>query len=1378
MKKQAWKAGFFSCVLAVAAAGQTFDVKGQGGKQSGSGNNLGWGSGIEVARQARAAQDALKQNDYASAASHAEAAAKAAPQDAELWFLLGYCDRLAGRYPASVEAYQHGLARQPNSIRGLAGLAQTYVKMGRDDEARQLLTRVVQSNPRDPDSLALAGELFLESDAPRALDLLRRAETQKPSAHTELMVARAYMRLNQPEEAKTFLNRAKSRAPHDPDILRAVAGQYRDAGQYKQAISTLQSVPRKTPDLLAELAYTYELAGDKQEAADTYAKAAKMAKGNIGYVLSAAQALVGLGQMDEARGFLDTAKALNPGHYRLHTIQAQIAVAEDRPADAIAEYQAALSSLPPGAPEGPLYPVQLRLNLHELEQATDPAAAKQQLDLAAAQLSQIQVPTSSRPEYLRLRAAIEAQQGNLDAADKDLKEALALAPDNVNSLLNYGTLLWKLGQKDAARATFEKVLGKDQDNRSALSSLGFLARDMGNPKAAEEYFLRVAKLHPKDAGSHLALGDLYLAERQFDKALASYQAAYKYNQSNPLIVAGGANAALESHHLDLAKTWLDRAKGPMSSNADVMRERQRYLTWKGEYQEAADLGYKVLEKVPADKEAPVYLAYDLYYLHRYDEAFDLATKYDSILPKNRDLALIEGYVHVRRSMNEEALADFTRALERDPKMSTGYVNRGFVLNSLRQPEKAVKDFQTAIQLQPDYPEAHLGLGFSYLQLHRPRTAVAELDLAKKKLGDNRVWHLARAEAFRQEQNYSSAEKEYRVALKDDPNDLPTQLALGEALYRLHRYNDAIATYNIALKLSPADPMIYASLAKTYAKLGQNADAMRYIQSAEQYGKGQADVFMQTGDALLIMGEHDAAMLRFSRALETEDRVGIRLAIAQIFLHDGKEDEARRQIALGFGEAQSGDAPPVTAEDLIGAANLFLAMHDFELAQSYFTKARQIGASDRVVMLGLANTYLAEGNADKAEVELAKIGNSADFQGDYDYLMAVANMYRQRQQTVHALSAFAQASNMATSDSNQEGLTRTEFELAGQEGRQINQTFSLFSEASFAPQLEDINVYTLDSRLLGVTDPTLLPTPRHSYQSVGAAHYRVHLNGWPAISGFVGESLTDGRISLPSTNTIVNRHTFDTMFNGGISPVLHLGDNTITLNGGLQFTLRRDTLSAHDMNQNLFRQFLYVSTSSFFNWVSIRASGAHETGPFLERDLSSRDFYGNLEFTVGRPWGKTSVISGYSMRDLRFRPLFREYFSTASYVGLQHHFGKHFTAAVLGEYLRSWRVSALNFAIAQAIRPGARFEYRPTPRWTIQGSFVLSRGEGFHDYDNAQSEILVSYVRPVRGGLEDGNGPVEVAYPNRFSFGVQQQTFYNFAGQNRTAILPVVRFTLF
>src|SRR5579864_5418595 len=93
--------------------------------------------------------------------------------------------------------------------------------------------------------------------------------------------------------------------------------------------------------------------------------------------------------------------------------------------------------------------------------------------------------TQQRPEMLRLRAAVESASGDLDAANRDLKEALALAPNNVNSLMNFGTLLWKLGQKDAARETFNKILELDPKNRQALSALGYLARDGGDNKLAE-----------------------------------------------------------------------------------------------------------------------------------------------------------------------------------------------------------------------------------------------------------------------------------------------------------------------------------------------------------------------------------------------------------------------------------------------------------------------------------------------------------------------------------------------------------------------------------------------------------------------------------------------------------------------------------------------------------------------------------------------------------------------------------------------------------------------------------------------------------------------------------------------------------------------------
>ena len=144
---------------------------------------MGWGSSIEVARQARAAQDALRRHDYNSAFNYAQRATKAAPQNPDFWFLLAYSARLAGRYPASVDAYNRGLQIKPSSVEGLSGLAQTYARMGRNDEARQLIEKILAANPRSADDLRLAGELTLYSDPNQALGYLQRADSiQQPPA--------------------------------------------------------------------------------------------------------------------------------------------------------------------------------------------------------------------------------------------------------------------------------------------------------------------------------------------------------------------------------------------------------------------------------------------------------------------------------------------------------------------------------------------------------------------------------------------------------------------------------------------------------------------------------------------------------------------------------------------------------------------------------------------------------------------------------------------------------------------------------------------------------------------------------------------------------------------------------------------------------------------------------------------------------------------------------------------------------------------------------------------------------------------------------------------------------------------------------------------
>ena len=168
--------------------------------------------------------------------------------------------------------------------------------------------------------------------------------------------------------------------------------------------------------------------------------------------------------------------------------------------------------------------------------------------------------------------------------------------------------------------------------------------------------------------------------------------------SNPLIVAGGANAALESHNMDLAQRWLERANEKMSANVQVQRERERYLTFRGQYAESAQLGQSVIAKLPNDREGVDYLAYDLYYLGRYDEALALAKKYEPTLPNDKDLPLIAGNVYVHNGDLQAALENFTRALELDPKMATGYVNRGFVWNDLQASGKSIQGFSNGVEV--------------------------------------------------------------------------------------------------------------------------------------------------------------------------------------------------------------------------------------------------------------------------------------------------------------------------------------------------------------------------------------------------------------------------------------------------------------------------------------------------------------------------------------------------------------------------------------------------------------------------------------------------------------------------------------------------------
>ena len=1338
----------------------------------------GWGGSIEAGRYARAAETALKNGNPSAAVGYAEHLTQAAPNDACNWFLLGYTARLAGKSQVSLDAYQEGLKRAPNSVEGLSGMAQTYIRMGKADEAKKLLLQVIAANPRRPVDLAMAGELFMQSgDYPRAESLLERSEGIQPSSHAELLLAITYMKQKQTEKAKQLLDKAMKRSPKNTEIFRAVAQFYREAHDYKAAIDILKKAPVKNADVMSELGYTYELAGMKKESADTYEKAASMAPKSANVQLAAAQAELRVGDLDKTRTYLTRAQQIDPNYYRLFAIRADLAKIERRDTDAVRDYLAALAAMPEGPAEGVLYPTQLRLNLIDTyRNLDDDAAIQQQLAIAQQELAKIQVQGPEQVEYLRLRAAIKGLSNDVAGAEADLKQALQLDPENDNVTLQYGSLLWKAGRRDEAKRMYAVLLKRDEKNRYALEAMGYLSRDEGDNKAAEIYFTRMAAAYPEDYVPYVALGDLYTSTKEYAKAQASYEKANKLAPTNSQIIASGSNAAIDAGKVDLAGEWIAKATGTMKNDPRVMRETERYLFLKGKYAESARLGEQAVVKLPHDRDAAVYLGYDYYNLGRYDEVLTLVSRYESVLPKEPNFPLLAGHVHRQNQLLQQAIDDFTRALQKDPKMSEALVSRGYVRNDMQDAQEAIHDFEPALKMNPDNGVARLGLAYSYLQLHRSREALDETNKAEKVLGEMGATHMARATAYRQMRILDKAVTEYRVALKYTPDDLKLHLALADALYHARHYAQSVGELEVALNLSPDDPLIYANMASAYAQMGRRTETFKYIQLAEREAVDQSAILLATGDALLTLGDRAAALERFTRALDAPDadRVDVRIEFAKLFVHEGKFTDAKQEVALAFAESRIGEASPITADNLIEAANIFLAAHDFDLAERYFVKAKDLGASDDTIAIGLANTYIAQGYDRKAERELAALGNSPDYEQNYDYQLAWANIYSQRHDNDHAVTAFARANQLAADDPTAE---RGLLQVAGEEGTPLpfEQKLNVQSDIATGAIFEDSTLYVMDNKFFGAPVP-----PRSSQETDIGSTFRYNMDHFSPINGYVGVRNYRGTISIPSETLIVRRDTYDTVFNVGTTPVLRLGNSHIIFNPGLEFTVRRDTLSPVQMNQELFRQYLYMNTSPFFNWLTVRGSAVHESGPFQLQDLSSRDLGATLEFEVGRPWGSNFLVTGYSVRDLQFHPLVREFFTTSTWLGYEHKFGNTLSVTGLGKVIRSWRVQDLDFATAQVLVPGVRIEYKPNDRWSVDGSFDLSRGEGFHLYDNVQSGFLISYMKPIRRSVNDLNGPVNVDYPLKFSIGLQQQTFYSFTGAagSTSSFRPVVQISIF
>jgi tetratricopeptide (TPR) repeat protein len=164
------------------------------------------------------------------------------------------------------------------------------------------------------------------------------------------------------------------------------------------------------------------------------------------------------------------------------------------------------------------------------------------------------------------RGKLQLRVDDMEGASQSFREATTRMPRFGAAWANLGATLGELDRTNEALAAFEQALQCDPNSPQALNNIGVVNRELGNLAASEAAFRRVVGLVPELAFGHYNLGHALFLQGRYQAALSAYVAGQQRDpERNPVqagrlalcrLAAGDARGALVD--LERATTGLPR----------------------------------------------------------------------------------------------------------------------------------------------------------------------------------------------------------------------------------------------------------------------------------------------------------------------------------------------------------------------------------------------------------------------------------------------------------------------------------------------------------------------------------------------------------------------------------------------------------------------------------------------------------------------------------------------------------------------------------------------------------------------------------------------------------------------------------------------------
>lgn len=217
---------------------------------------------------------------------------------------------------------------------------------------------------------------------------------------------------------------------------------------------------------------------------------------------------------------------------------------------------------------------------------------------------------------------------------------------------------------------------------------------------------------------------------------------------------------------------------------------------------------------------------------------------------------------------DEAMADVQGAKRLAPNNDYFYIAEGQILHQGQDFRDAIEAYNRAIELGSKNPNVHYLLALSYNGVGdwRQQEASARRALDSATNAPDMAWFLL-GDAQQRLRNYSEAVKSYQNAMSVNPELYGIYVNLAETYRVLNRLNDAVATAQRGIEKFPNDASLQINISWYYSLSNKNPQAILYAKRATELAPGQYLGYTNLCRAYNDSGELDLALQNCNKALE-------------------------------------------------------------------------------------------------------------------------------------------------------------------------------------------------------------------------------------------------------------------------------------------------------------------------------------------------------------------------------------------------------------------------------------------------------------------------------------------------------------------------------